>query len=197
MFECTATFTRFRVDVLERRLDCALSTGNNRRLERRRGEREREGNDDDVCAGKYSSAAGRRTKRTVSQTGNSEYDAARTVHDAARRRYIRIPYTRRVLRMLRAVATVRRGPVVGVHAVVFAERVPAVGHQAHAVPLGHWAAAGHAVLAQRPHTPGQANGQGGRRVPAVPGGQLFRLLHRQRPAQLQPVLLVLSRAGNY
>lgn len=99
--------------------------------------------------------------------------------------------------MLRRVAA-GRVPVVRVDAAVPAERVPAVGPGTRAAALGRRAAAAHAVPARRPRAPRQATGPGGRRrVPAAPGAQLLRVLHGQRPAQLQPVLLVLPRAGNY
>lgn len=99
---------------------------------------------------------------------------------------------RRVLRVAAG-----RVPVVRVHAAVPAQRVPAVGPEVHAVALGRRAAAAHAVPAQRSHPPGQATGQGGRRIPATTGRQLLRLLYGQRPVQLEHVLLVLSRHGNY
>lgn len=99
--------------------------------------------------------------------------------------------------MLRHVAA-GRVPVVRVDAAVPAERVPAVGPGTRAAALGRRTAAAHAVPTRRPRASRQATGPGGRRrVPAAPGAQLLRVLHGQRPAQLQPVLLVLPRAGNY
>lgn len=108
----------------------------------------------------------------------------------------RVPYPTRVLRRRVLRVAAGRVPVVRVDAALSAERVPAVGPEVRPVAFGRRTAAADPVHSQRADHTGQAAGQSGRTVPSAPGGQLFRLLHRQRPTQLQPVLLVLSRAGN-
>lgn len=105
---------------------------------------------------------------------------------------------RRLLRHAVAAVADRGRHVVRVHAAVPTQRVPAVGPRGRRCGgRGRPTAVAHTAPAQRPDPAGQAAGPGHRRVPAASGRQLFRLPDGQRPTQLQPVLLVLSRTGNH